>query len=260
MACEEMSWGFVIDVIYGSLKVSFPNLEILKLSGLFKLMGIWDRQLPLSSFCNLHILEVEKCPFLLNIVPNYLIASLQNLEKLNVEKCDQLQEVFDLEGLDNADYEHARMLSKLEELKLIDLPELRYIWNKDLQQISCFQNLKLLHVKQCGSLTHLFSSVMALDLERLKDLCVEHCSMIKKIITVEDRVTDEIIFPQTTQLSLLSLPNLTSFYRGTRTHEKVDMEDCDILACVLFHEKVSLSLLFFIIIIKHHFLCLLMLY
>ncbi|KAL6324438.1 hypothetical protein AAG906_013042 [Vitis piasezkii] len=221
----------------GSLQVSFPNLEILKLSGLFKLTRIWDSQLPLSSFCNLHILEVEKCPFLLNVVPSYLIASLQNLKKLNVEKCDRLQEVFYLEGLDNADYEHARMLSKLEELKLIDLPKLRYIWNKDLQQISCFQNLKLLHVKQCGSLTHLFSSGMALDLERLKDLCVEHCSMIKEIM-VEDRVADKIIFPQTTQLSLLSLPNLTSFYRGTRTHEKVHMKDCDILACVLFHEKV----------------------
>ncbi|KAL6311686.1 hypothetical protein AAG906_019034 [Vitis piasezkii] len=206
----------------GSLQVSFPNLEILKLSGLFKLTRIWDRQLPLSSFCNLCFLEVEKCPLLLNVVPNYLIAK-----------------VFDLEGLDNADHGQARMLSMLEELKLIDLPKLRYIWNKDLQQISCFQNLKLLHVKQCGSLTHLFSSGMALDLERLKDLCVEHCSMIKEIIMVEDRVADKIIFPQTTQLSLLSLPNLTSFYRGTRTHEKVHMEDCDILACVLFHEKVS---------------------
>ncbi|XP_034708024.1 uncharacterized protein LOC117931212 isoform X2 [Vitis riparia] len=234
----------ILTPVLFSEKVSFPNLEILKLSGLFKLMGIWDRRLPLGSFCNLHILEVEKCPFLLHVVPKYLIASLQNLEKLNVEKCDQLQEVFDLEGLDNADYEHAddehaRMHSKLEELKLIDLPKLRYIWNKDLQQSLCFQNLKLLHVKQCGSLTHLFSSGMALDLERLKDLCVEHCSMIKEIIMVEDRVADKIIFPQTTQLSLLSLPNLTSFYRGTRTHEKVHMKDCDILACVLFHEKVS---------------------
>ena len=156
---------------------------------------------------------MEKCPFLLNVVPNNLIASLKNLEKLNVEKCDQLKEVFDIEGLYHED---ARIFSKLEELKLIDLPQLRHIFcNNDFQQISCFQNLGVLQLKQCDSLRYLFSASMALGLLKLKDLRVENCSKIKEIIK-EDKAVD-IKFPQTTQLSLLSLPNLTSFYLTTLT-------------------------------------------
>ena len=194
---------------------------------------IWDRRLPLSSFCNLHILEVKKCPLLFNVVPNNLIASLQNLEKLNVEKCDQLKEVFDLEGLDHTDYENARMLSKLEELKLIDLPQLGHICNKDLRQISFFQNLRVLQLKQCDSLMYLFSASMALGLVQLDHLWVEHCSQIKEIIKVEDGIADKIKFPQTTQLSLLSLPMLTSFYLRTQAPR------------VLFNDEVRKSLLFF---------------
>ena len=170
---------------------------------------------------------MEKCPFLLNVVPNNLIASLQNLEKLNVEKCDQLKEVFDIEGLY---YEDARMFSKLEELKLIDLPQLRHIFcNNDFQQISCFQNLRVLQLKQCDSLRYLFSASMELGLVKLKDLRVENCSKIKEIIK-EDTAAGKITFPQTTQLSLLSLPNLKSFYPTTQTPG------------MLFNEKVRMSL------------------
>ena len=208
-------------------------MEILKLFELSKLTEIRDRQLPLSSFCDLHILEVKKCLFLFNVVPNNLIASLQNLEKLNVEKCDQPREVFDLEGLDHTDYENARMLSKLEELKLIDLPQLGHICNKDLQQISFFQNLRVLQLKQCDSLTYLFSASMALDLVQLNNLWVEHCSQIKEIIKAEDGTADKITFPQTTKLSLLSLPKLTSFYLRTQAPG------------MLFNEEVRKSLLFF---------------
>ena len=238
----------------GSLQVSFPNMEFLKLSRLPKLKEIWDNQLPVGSFCNLNIMEVEECSSLLSVVPNNVIASLQNLKKLDVENCGQLQKVFDLGGLGHTDYENIGMLSRLEELKLIDLPNLTHICNEDLQKISCFKNLKALHVKQCGRLTHIFSSRLALGLVQLKDLCVEYCSMIKEIIEPEDVVVDKIIFSRTTQLSLLELHNLTSFYVGA-PHE-IHTGDSDVLACLLFCDKVCLSPLFYFIInLLNNFLC-----
>ena len=53
---------------------------------------------------------------------------LQNLEELIVENCDNLKQLFDLEGL-NVDDGHVGLLPKLEYLKLKDLPKLRHICN-----------------------------------------------------------------------------------------------------------------------------------
>ena len=53
---------------------------------------------------------------------------LQNLEDLIVENCDNLEQVFDLEGL-NVDDGHVGLLPKLESLILNDLPKLRHICN-----------------------------------------------------------------------------------------------------------------------------------
>ena len=53
---------------------------------------------------------------------------LQNLEELRVENCDNLEQLFDLEGL-NVDDGHVGLLPKLEYLNLKDLPKLRHICN-----------------------------------------------------------------------------------------------------------------------------------
>ena len=53
---------------------------------------------------------------------------LQNLEELIVENCDNLEQLFDLEGL-NVDDGHVGLLPKLEYLNLNDLPKLRHICN-----------------------------------------------------------------------------------------------------------------------------------
>ena len=53
---------------------------------------------------------------------------LQNLEVLIVENCDNLEQLFDLEGL-NVDDGHVGLLPKLEKLYLNDLPKLRHICN-----------------------------------------------------------------------------------------------------------------------------------
>ena len=52
----------------------------------------------------------------------------QNLEELIVENCDNLEQLFDLEGL-NVDDGHVGLLPKLRNLDLIGLPKLRHICN-----------------------------------------------------------------------------------------------------------------------------------
>ena len=53
---------------------------------------------------------------------------LENLEDLIVENCDNLEQLFDLEGL-NVDDGHVGLLPKLRNLDLNGLPKLRHICN-----------------------------------------------------------------------------------------------------------------------------------
>ena len=135
------------------LQVSFPNLEVFTLSYLPKLKDIWHHQLPFGSFCNLRILRVYRCPCLLNLVPSHLIRNFQNLKEIDVQDCKLLEHVIILQGIDG----NVEILSKLETLKLVSLPRLRYIKDgNDSMKYVCslltlmnIQNLKELHISNC---------------------------------------------------------------------------------------------------------------
>ncbi|WKA03428.1 hypothetical protein VitviT2T_021536 [Vitis vinifera] len=147
------------DIVLFGEKVSFPNLEELKLVDLPKLKMIWHHQLSLEFFCKLRILSVHNCPCLVNLVPSHLIQSFQNLKEVNVYNCEALESVFDYRGF-NGD---GRILSKIEILTLKKLPKLRLIiCNEDKNdnmsyllspsKFKDFYQLKELHIIDCGML------------------------------------------------------------------------------------------------------------
>ena len=135
------------------LQVSFPNLEVVALVYVPKVKDIWPHQLPFGSFCNLQILRVYNCPCLLNLVPSHLIRNFQNLKEIDVQDCKLLEHVIILQGIDG----NVEILSKLETLKLVSLPRLRYIKDgNDSMKYVCslltlmnIQNLKELHISNC---------------------------------------------------------------------------------------------------------------
>eukprot|EP00261_Vitis_vinifera_P039187 XP_019080430.1 PREDICTED: uncharacterized protein LOC100251264 isoform X2 [Vitis vinifera] len=146
------------DVVLFDGKVSFPNLEKLMLYNLLELKEIWHHQLPLGSFYNLQILQVNHCPSLLNLIPSHLIQSFDNLKKLEVAHCEVLKHVFDLQGLDG----NIRILPRLKSLQLKALPKLRrVVCNEDEDKndsVRClfsssipFHNLKFLYIQDCGN-------------------------------------------------------------------------------------------------------------
>ena len=92
-----------------------------------------------------------KCPCLLNLVPSHLIHNFQNLKEIDVQDCELLEHV--PQGIDG----NVEILSKLEILKLDDLPRLRWIedGNDSMKYISSpltlmnIQNFKELHITNC---------------------------------------------------------------------------------------------------------------
>ncbi|XP_039166731.1 uncharacterized protein LOC120292549 [Eucalyptus grandis] len=152
----------------------------------------------------------------------FAVNEATSLEAITIERCQLIRKVFDLEGLTTN--EEVEILSRLRELTLSDLSSLEYIWNKNPQRASCFQNLRTLKVQNCENLRFLFSSSMAKALKQIKEIEIVSCDKMEEIINVQEeeleeaKSADTLNFPILTFLSLEELPNLRTF-----SYEKYDI-------------------------------------
>ncbi|KAF2318829.1 hypothetical protein GH714_011035 [Hevea brasiliensis] len=239
----------------GSLTFKFPCLEVVTVSGCpnMRTFSVGVLSTPKLQCVHLHEMHFQSWRWEGNlnatVQKSYLemegfyqislssnqMPFLKRLEVLIVEQCDSIEEIFDLGGM-NADEGHVGLMPWLQELHLIDLPQLRHIWNKDPQGILSFENLKLLKVYNCSSLTNILTLPMALGLVRLERMEVKRCTLLEQIINKEGEKEDEgewdkTIFPSLHTINLESLPSLTSFFSGSDvlrcpSLNKVDIVDC----------------------------------
>ena len=198
---------------------------------------IWQEQFPVNSFCRLRVLNVCEYGDILVVIPSFMLQRLHNLEKLNVKRCSSVKEIFQLEGHDEEN--QAKMLGRLREIWLRDLPGLIHLWKEnskpglDLQSLeslevwNCdslinlapcsvsFQNLDSLDVWSCGSLRSLISPLVAKSLVKLKKLKIGGSHMMEVVVENEGgEGADEIVFCKLQHIVLLCFPNLTSFSSG----------------------------------------------
>ncbi|KAA8524625.1 hypothetical protein F0562_011048 [Nyssa sinensis] len=146
-----------------------------------------------------------------------MLIRLQKLEKLTVECCNSLKEVFDFEGL--GEDGHAELLPQLSELVLTQLPEFVQMWNKEPAGITVFQNLRSLQIIHCNRLVNLFSLSIARNLKQLRTLKIFKCEWMEMVITEDKKDQDEIVFPQLKCLILKHLPRLTCFSSASNNFE-----------------------------------------
>ncbi|KAF2294531.1 hypothetical protein GH714_012278 [Hevea brasiliensis] len=224
--------------------VAFELIGKVQLSNFPMLKEKWHGQFPFKNLKHLRKLVVDDCAFFSNAVSSnllkYLFLSNQSVfsypkskYELVVERCDSVEELFDLEGL-NADEGDVGLLKYLNELRLIDLPRLRHVWNDDPQGILSFKNLKLLQVQNCSSLTNIFTLSMASGLVNLQHMELKRCCLVEHIITKEaeeEIAKDKIMFPSMKSMSLECLPNLSSFYSARDFLKCPSLKRIDMVGC-----------------------------
>ncbi|KAF2294544.1 hypothetical protein GH714_012435 [Hevea brasiliensis] len=201
----------------GNLNATIEQLYMKCLSNFPMLKEKWHGQFP---FKNLKHLQT-----------GYFLSKKRN--ELVVERCDSVEELFDLEGL-NADEGDVGLLNYLNELRLIDLPRLRHVWNDDPQGILSFKNLTLLQVQNCSSLTNIFTLSMASGLVNLQHMELKRCCLVEHIITKEaeeEIAKDKIMFPSMKSISLECLPNLSSFYSARDFLKCPSLKRIDMVGC-----------------------------
>ncbi|XP_065867352.1 uncharacterized protein [Euphorbia lathyris] len=209
--------------------IGFNGLIDLKLSKFPMLKEKWGDQFPFKYFFSLKRLVVDDCALFSNAISSHLLQHLVRLEVLTVEKCDSVEQVFDLEVLNGA-----KPMKNLNQFKLIDLPRLRHVWSKDPQQIMSFKNLQLLKVHNCDNLIYIFNLSMALRLPKLEHVEVKKCSLVEHIIVKAEEETMlelQTIFPSLKSINLQHLTSLSSFYSASGFLECPSLKIIEVVEC-----------------------------
>ncbi|KOM37902.1 hypothetical protein LR48_Vigan03g128400 [Vigna angularis] len=145
------------------------------------------------------------------VLPSYVLPYLKNLEELNIESCKSARVIFDMD-----DCQIKETVFRLKKLTLKDLPNMKWIWNKNPEGIVSFPNLEEVFVSSCGTLVTLFPSTLARNLSKLKALTIHNCSKLVEIVEkkeeMEDEITEIFEFPCLSKLFLCNLPMLICFY------------------------------------------------
>ena len=192
---------------------------------------IWDNELHPDSFHKLKELAVDGKE-LVKIFPTGMLGSgrLQNLEILNVKKCDLVEEVFDVQELVANDA--TATASKLKILTIDNLPNLKRIWSKDpLGTLSC-SNLCKVYAFNCSSLKCIFPASIAEGLPNLEVLNIDSCGM-EYIVEEKEGVeaAPKFVFQRLKKIFLSELTHLKSFYSGIHILESPILEILSVVDC-----------------------------
>ncbi|CAN4126502.1 unnamed protein product [Withania somnifera] len=144
---------YLMKVKEGQESVLFHSLEHLDLLELPSFVGIFDEwetslstSIPLAgTFSFLRMIRIEKCHNIKKLLPIDLCLNLQNLERIYVLSCSQIEEIVSNEN------DEIVILPKLTRISLCSLPELQSISNG---KMVC-NSIKKLSIKGCGKLRKL---------------------------------------------------------------------------------------------------------
>ncbi|RQO86162.1 hypothetical protein POPTR_001G446650v4 [Populus trichocarpa] len=188
-----MQVGCLVTNRRGGHELSLLSSETLHLNLLPDLRCIWKGLIP----NNLTTLEVKNCDRLTHVFTTNMIASLVQLNVLEISNCEELEQII---AKDNED-ENNQIFS-----------------GSDLQS-SCFPNLCRLEITGCNKLKSLFPVAMTSGLKRLQILKVKESSQLLGVFGQDDHaspanVEKEMVLPDLEWLILEKLPSIVYFSHG----------------------------------------------
>ncbi|KAG8492633.1 hypothetical protein CXB51_010099 [Gossypium anomalum] len=213
----------------------------------------------------LRILEIEGCSSLKYVCVNTSTQGLQSLESVRISYCRQLMQIFKMEQNENGEDvvvpqdlflskvgiiwktdvpalnedcivvgNHEKVFqvqggysfSRIKELDLRNLFEMRIIWN-DFAQVVTLENLTILELTNCKKLRYIFSPTMARSLSHLVNLSIDGCEEIERLILANDQISSSsssnaslqpISFPNLTKITVTNCENLKSLFSFGSVH------------------------------------------
>ena len=173
-----------------------------------------------------------------SLFPSHMIESLKNLELIDFYGCHSLEVIFELEE------SHVALVDQLRKLELCQLDKLMHIWKKGPKKIMGFGNMRSLKVKECNSLTNLFSPSIAKLLVMLWDIEVFNCGKIEEILASAGEEEDEkdVLLSQVFSILLEDLPNLKWFCPEANAFEWLLLQIMKVTRCPTLRTFVPTNL------------------
>jgi len=185
------------------------NLDInyLYLENLPQFNFLWKGPTGFLSLQKLDRVQVIGCPKLKTIFFTIVVTSLPMLRDLDIQNCDELEQIFDLG----------------------DAPQLQTLYSS--QQL-CFPKLYSITVINCNKLKCLFYNLSATHFPSLGTLEIEECSQLHKAFGFEHEADDgaeeqtakkgeQLLLPKLTDITLKKLPNFEEIHHGFKLKENV---------------------------------------
>ncbi|KAF9667011.1 hypothetical protein SADUNF_Sadunf16G0288500 [Salix dunnii] len=186
------------------------SLEKLHLRSLTNMKCIW-KGLVLS---HLTTLEVCDCQKLTHVFTSSMVASLVQLQFLDILACEELEQIITKDNDDEKD-------------KIFSGSDLQYL---------CFPNLCQVVIRGCNKLRSLFPVAMAASLPKLQTLLVRDSSQLLGVFWQDDHashvnVEKQMVFPNLSFLRLSNLPSIVCFILGCDDFLFPCMEDLMVDEC-----------------------------
>ena len=174
-----------------------------------------------------------------SLFPSHIIESIE------LNKCNLLEVIFQLEELNVEENHMAPVLDQLRKLVLYHLPKLTHIWKKGPERIMGFGNLRLLKVYNCDSLTYLFSPSIAKLLVMLETINVCYCAKIEEILARagEEEEEKDVLFHKVNSISFDGLPNLKFFCNEANALEWPSLKEIKVINCPSFSTFIPSKLI-----------------
>ncbi|KAJ4721058.1 Disease resistance protein [Melia azedarach] len=178
----------------------FRGLKVLIVSKFPCVEEIWhDQALPGSFFSNLTWLSVSDCKFMSSAIPANLLLFLNNLIRLEVIRCDLVEEVFHLEGLD-AGENLEPLFPHLKFLNLKDLPKLKRFCSFNGNTVE-LPSLSSLWIGNCPNMGTFIS-------DSVHEHGHETTNNENFTTDVQPLFDEKVAFPKLEKLKLCKLPKL----------------------------------------------------
>ncbi|KAE9615771.1 putative winged helix-turn-helix DNA-binding domain, leucine-rich repeat domain, L [Lupinus albus] len=230
------------------IQIEFPVLEEIVLKNMPNMIGIWPENyyatcsslqwlavndVGVSSLC-INSLRVDSgathsdhSSTSTDIGTMSMVNIGQMLGIVTIENSYKMKGIFHLEGLPITE---RQVVSRLNNLKLINLPELSYIWRGPKHFVR-LQHLYKLHICGCPKLKVVFSVSVLRILPLLRILVVERCEELKQIIEYDEEKGNvsspqvpEISFSQLTLLLVTHCNNLKCLFFTSTPLEFPELE------------------------------------
>ncbi|KAD7477044.1 hypothetical protein R6Q59_006873 [Mikania micrantha] len=164
---------------------------------------------------------ISTCNGLSSVIPLDAIGQMQKLEKLRVEYCESLKEVFESQYINgnNGDTNKGS----------VDIDAISRQPNINMARLS---NLKNFFIASCNLLQHVFTFSMLESLKLLEELIIEDCKAMKVIVEKENgEQTKDVVFRHLKLLELRRLPNLEGFFLGMNNFNWPLLKKVKIIEC-----------------------------